>query len=385
MKKICFVTTSRADFGNINELLKTTIKNKFFFVQLIVSGSHTSKVFGNTIKEIKNKKNCAIFKTKILCNNKNSKNVAISFADSVKKISETLFKAKPDIFVVFGDRYEMLAATVAAYILRIPIAHIAGGEKTVGSIDDGFRHSISKLSNLHFPVLEDYKNRLIQLGEDPKTIFNYGSLNLTKIKNNNYLTINELEEKIKFKFLKKNLVVTYHPETIDDKKTLKNLLILLNSLRLIKNTGIIITSPNADAQGVVMINQIKSFIEKNRLKNFLFKKSLGSRVYLSLLRVVDGAIGNSSSAISEVPFFGIGTVNIGDRQSGRIMAQSIINCPVLKKAIIKSVNKILNKNFKKKIKNQLKIYGNGQAAYKISKKLLTFNFEKHRKKVFFDI
>ena len=383
MKKICFITTSRADFGTLEALIGRVANERKFFVNVIVSGSHNSKVYGNTKNEIKNIKNCKIIRTKIKCINNDPKNVTASFADSVKKISKVLERLRPNIFVVFGDRYEMLAATIAAYILRIPIAHIGGGEKTSGSIDDGFRHSISKLSNLHFPVSSAYKKRLIQLGENPKTIFNYGSLNISRIKKNNYLSKDELEKKLKFKFFKKNLVITYHPETVDPKKTIKNLNILLNSIKNFKNIGIIITSPNADAQGILMINFIKNFIKKNKLNNFLFIKSLGATNYLSLLKIVNGVIGNSSSGISEAPFFGIRTLNIGDRQHGRIMAPSVINCPMIKISIIKFINIILKKKFN--VKNNFKAFGDGKAVNKISKKLFFFDFNKYKKKVFYDI
>ena len=386
MKKICLITTSRADFGTLNELIKEMVKKNFFLVQLIVSGSHSSSIFGNTGKEIINKKNCLVKKIKITNYNKNEKSVAISFSECVNKFSKMLCKLKPDIFVLFGDRYEMLAAAVSSYILRIPMAHIAGGEKTAGSIDDGFRHSISKLSNLHFPVTENYKKRLIQLGENPKTIFNFGSLNFEKIKNNNYLSREQLEKKLNIKFCKKNLIITYHPGTIDNKKCLKNLSTVLNSLKKIKNTKMIITSPNADAQGVIMIDYIRKYIRKNKLENFIFFKSLGNQTYLSLLKIVDGVVGNSSSGISEAPFFGIGTVNIGDRQQGRLMVSSIINCSISKISIVKSINKILTNNFKKNIKNEIsRYYGAGQTAKKIVKKLLLFNFKKYKKKVFYDI
>ena len=384
MKKICFITTSRADFGTLNELIKEVIKEKSFLVQLIISGSHTSKIFGKTEKEI-NKKNLLIKKIRVYSQNKNTKSVATSFSECANKFSNALHKLSPDIFVAFGDRYEMFAATVSAYILRIPIAHIAGGEKTAGSIDEGFRHSISKFSSLHFPSMDIYKKRLIQLGENPKTIFNFGSLNLSKIKNNKYLSKLELEKTLKSKLNDKKLIITYHPETIDNTKCIKNLSVVLNSLRKFKKTTMIITSPNADAQGVLMIKHINKYIKKHKLKNFLFFQSLGSSIYLSLLRIVDGAVGNSSSGISEVPFFGIGTVNIGDRQQGRFMTASIVNCPVSKISIINSIHKILNNNFKRKIKNRIKKHGNGNVAKKIAKKLLFFNFRKYNKKVFYDI
>ena len=301
MKKICFITTSRADFGTLNELIKEVVKTKSL-VQLIISGSHIDEFFGNTQKEITSKKKYLIKKVKVIGQNRNSKSVALSFADCVNKFSKVLFKLKPNIFVIYGDRYEMLAAAISSYILRIPIVHIAGGEKTHGSIDEGFRHSISKLTNLHFPTTNTHKKRLIQLGENPKTIFNFGSLHFDKIKNNNYLLKDQLEKKLKIKFYKRNLVITYHPETISNQKSLDNLSVLLKSLKKIKNTMMIITSPNTDAQGNLMINYIEKFIRKNKLENFLFFKSLGSQVYLSLLKIVNGVVGNSSSGISGVPF-----------------------------------------------------------------------------------
>jgi len=385
MKKICFITTTRADFGTLNELINKIQKTNLSLVQLIVSGSHLDKMYGSSKKEITSNKKYLTKYVKILSQNKNLKSVALSFSDCVKKFTSALSQLKPELFVVYGDRYEILAATISSYILRIPIVHIAGGEKTSGSIDDGFRHSISKFANLHFPTTKTYKKRLIQLGENPKSIFNFGSLNFEKIKNNNYLTKEELKKKLKIKFNNRNLILTYHPDTVKINKSLNNLKIVLKSLKKIKNTTIIITSPNADAEGNLMINYIENFIKKNKLKNFYFFRSLGSQVYLSLLKIVNGVVGNSSSGVTEVPFFKIGTVNIGDRQEGRINFSSVINCKVSQKAIIKSINKVFKKNFKEEIKREVRVFGNGQSSSKITKKILSFNFKKYNKKVFYDI
>jgi GDP/UDP-N,N'-diacetylbacillosamine 2-epimerase (hydrolysing) len=385
MKKICFITTSRADYGTLNELVSEISKNKNFLVQLIVSGSHGNKIFGNTNKEITINKKCFIKKIKVPTKNINSLQVAKSFSECVNKFSHALFKIKPSAFVVFGDRYEMFAATVAAYIIRIPIIHIAGGEVTAGSLDEGFRHSISKLSNLHFPVTEVYRKRLIQLGENPKNIFNYGSLNLSKIKNNIYFSKQQIEKKLNFKFFKKNLILTYHPDTINEKKCLKNLSTVLISLSRFKNIRFIITSPNADARGIIMIKYIRNFIKKNNLKNFVYFRSVGSQVFLSLLRIVDGIVGNSSSGFGEAPFFKIGTINIGDRQQGRVMLPSIINCSATNQGINKSIKKIFSKKFKKNINIRTLDYGNGDSAKKIAKKIISFNIKKSEKKVFYDI
>ena len=222
MKKICFVTSSRADYGTIKILLEEIVKNKKIKSQIIITGSHSSKIFGSD-KEIKRDKRFIIRNVRIKSKNINPHSVLNSFSEATKKIGSTLKSLKPDALVVFGDRYEMLASTIAAYILRINIVHIAGGEKTAGSLDEGFRHSISKLSNLHFPVSRVYRKRLIQLGENPKTVFNFGSLNLEKIKKNNYLNKDIIRKKVNIKFFNKNILVTYHPDTIDSEKSLENL------------------------------------------------------------------------------------------------------------------------------------------------------------------
>ena len=385
MKSICFVTSSRADFGSINLLINEVIKlKKIKKVYLIITGSHTDNLFGSSA-EIKVNKKIIIKKIKIKVQNKDSFSVAKSFSDSLKEYSKILKKISPESIVVLGDRYEMLSAALSAYILKINIIHLAGGEKTIGSLDDGFRNCITKLANLHFPVANEYKRRIIQMGENKKTIFNYGGLHFEKIKKTLYLTKIDIEKKLNFKFLKKNILLTYHPDTIDEKNTIKNLEIILKSLKNLKNTLVLITSPNSDAKGVVMIRLIKSFIKKNSLSHFKFYKSLGSQNYLSILKFLNGVIGNSSSGISEAPYFGIKTLNLGDRQTGRILMPSIINCTISEKNIKNELKKLL---FDKKITKQKKnyfFYGNGNTSKKIAKKISNFNFKIYKKKVFVDL
>ena len=385
MKSICFVTSSRADFGSINLLINEVIKlKKIKKVYLIITGSHTDNLFGSSA-EIKVNKKIIIKKIKIKVQNKDSFSVAKSFSESLKEYSKILKKISPESIVVLGDRYEMLSAALSAYILKINIIHLAGGEKTIGSLDDGFRNCITKLANLHFPVANEYKRRIIQMGENKKTIFNYGGLHFEKIKKTLYLTKIDIEKKLNFKFLKKNILLTYHPDTIDEKNTIKNLEIILKSLKNLKNTLVLITSPNSDAKGVVMIRLIKSFIKKNSLSHFKFYKSLGSQNYLSILKFLNGVIGNSSSGISEAPYFGIKTLNLGDRQTGRILMPSIINCTISEKNIKNELKKLL---FDKKITKQKKnyfFYGNGNTSKKIAKKISNFNFKIYKKKVFVDL
>ena len=389
MKKICFLTTSRADFGTFYNLILQSINKKSIISNIIILGDHTEKKNSEYFEKklfLSKQKKIKIRKFNFSQNNINNKEVNNTFSKIIKLIGIYLNKIKPDIFVVFGDRFEMFAGAISAYILGVPIVHIAGGEVSAGSLDDGFRHSITKLSSLHFPTSNTHRKRILQLGEKPETVFNYGSLNVEKIIRNNYLNTNQLEKKLKLKFKAKNLLMTYHPETIDEKQSLKNTQTLLNSLKLIKNTNIIITAPNKDAQGVIMEKMIKKFIKKNKLKNFRYFETLGSQTYLSLLKCVDGVIGNSSSGLSEVPMFGIGTINIGDRQLGRSTSPSVINCKVNKNEIIKSINKILSNKFKAKM-NKNKIFNKKTVltSKMIMRKILNFKFHHYRKKIFYDI
>jgi GDP/UDP-N,N'-diacetylbacillosamine 2-epimerase (hydrolysing) len=386
MRSICFITSSRADYGSLKLLIDEILKiKKIKKIFLIVTGSHNDNTYSSGT-EIKKSSRIIIKKIKIKSKNINSYSVIQSFSESIKKYGDILKKLSPESIVIYGDRYEMLSSTIAAYILKINIIHLCGGEKTIGSLDDGYRHCITKLANLHFPSAKEYKKRIIQMGENPSTVFNYGGLHYDKIKKTTYLTKKDIEKKFKFKFLKKNILLTYHPDTIEEEKTLKNLDIILEALKKLKDTLVLITSPNADAKGIIMIKKIKSFIKKNKLKNFKFYKTLGSQNYLSILKFLNGVIGNSSSGISEVPFLRIGTINLGDRQEGRILKTqaSIINCSIEKNKISNSFLKLFSNSFKDKIKKNTNIYGTGNSAKKIANKIAFFNFAKYKKKNFFD-
>ena len=380
MKKICFITTSRADFGMIEVLINEALKKKNYKIYLIISGNHNDKVFGKSIKEINLSKKLKI--EKIFFENKNKKEdkstVALLFSNFLRRYTFSLKKINPNIFISFGDRSEMLAATLAAYVLKIPIAHLAGGEKTTGSLDDGYRHCMTKLSNLHFATSKEHKKRIIQLGEDSKTVFNYGSLNRQKIALTNFFSKSQLEKTFDIKFYKKNILMTLHPENIDTKNNLKNLKLVLECLNQMKDTKIIITSPNADEGGIEMIKIIKNFIKDK--KNFKYIKSFGSKGYLSVLKIVDGVIGNSSSGISEVPLFSIKSINLGNRQNGRELPSSVISCKFNKKIIIKNLYSLKRKKNNIKIKQKDKI-----VAKKILKKIINFNFEKTKNKIFNDL
>ena len=240
--------------------------------------------------------------------------------------------------LILGDRYEIFAAAISSTILNIPIAHLHGGELTFGAIDDAFRHCITKISNIHFASNSEYSKRIVQMGEDPKNVFNVGALGVENIMKLKRLNKRELEQKLKFKFLKKNLMITFHPETLSETSNKKQIKELLEALFEFKNTLMIFTMPNADNDSRIIIKSIEEFVSKS--SNSVYFKNLGTVNYLSCLKYVDGVVGNSSSGIIEVPSFRVGTVNIGNRQTGRIKPESIIDCEANKKQIIEAINTI---------------------------------------------
>ncbi len=364
-KKIFFITTCRADYGYLEELLneasKKLIKSNLY---LIISGNHFSNFFGQSHKLIKNFKNIKKINIPLPDLGKNADATVKTFNNASSKFVKILNKIKPDLVITFGDRFEMFAFSFSCYTQNIKQAHLAGGEITRGSLDDGFRNSITNFSDYHFPVTEIYKNNLIKMGVKAKNVFNYGNLGFDKIKKINFLSKNELQKKHGIKFKEKNFVVVFHPETTELAHTLNNLKILLNSIISFKNVNFIFTAPGSDYLGKQFVGEILKFIKKKN--NMFFFKNLGSQVYLSLLRSSNGIIGNSSSGISEAPMLNVPTLNIGNRQKGRIFLKSIYNCKLKTSEIKKKIKKILNN---KKSYNVSKKYGDGKAAKKIIKKI----------------
>ena len=380
--KICIITSSRADFGLLKNLIIKLKKKNLIF--LISSGNHFSKKFGNTHLEIKS--NGLKIDKKIFCNFNTNNSIGISnvISSCIVKTTKILKKIKPDLLLVLGDRYEILGSVIAAHVSSIPIAHLHGGEVTRGVIDDAFRHSITKMSNIHFVCHEIYKRRVIQLGENPKNVFNVGSLGVDNIYNSKFLSKEVLEKKFNLVFRKKNFLVTFHPETLNKDKAKKQIKVLLSAIKLFTDYSFIFTSPGAELESSLILKEIKQFIKKN--KNSYFYSSLGQRNYFSFLNIVDGIIGNSSSGIIEMPYFKKGTVNIGIRQNGRLLAPSVINTDIKINSIQKSIKKIITKSFLKKIRSKKNnILGGPGASDKIIKILKKLNFRKIKNKLFFDI
>jgi GDP/UDP-N,N'-diacetylbacillosamine 2-epimerase (hydrolysing) len=340
--KIIIFSSGRSDFDLIKPLIKKFKSIKQFNVQLLVSGSHFSSSHGKTYKKILEEK--IIINKKINLNIKviNSNNFGFYIAKAIKLYSKYLVKNNFNLAIVLGDRFETYAFALACYLKKIFIGHIHGGEVTAGSLDDGFRHSITKFSHLHFASNNIYKNRIIQLGENPKTVYNVGSLGVENIKNSKFFSKIELEKDLKFKFFKKNLIVTVHPVTSGDSKENNLINELIKAIHYFNDVLFIFNSPNVDPGSNIIYEKINNLIKKKEVYNCLFFKSLGQQKYFSLIRNSDGLIGNSSSGIIEVPYLQKPTINIGSRQNGRLQSSSIINCDVDYNSIIRSVKNLYN-------------------------------------------
>ncbi len=380
--KIFIITSSRADFGLLKNLILEINKFKKFNLKVIATGSHFSKKHGYTHREIVDDK-IKIFK-KIIIKNRTLEPLDIIKDMSVilNKTGSFLSKNRPDLLIILGDRSEILASAIPFYFYRIPIAHIHGGEITIGSLDDGIRHCLTKISNIHFVASEQYKKRVIQLGENPKYIFNVGGLGTDNIRRIKFLTKKELQKNLNIKFKKKSLIINLQPE-YTKKLTKKLLTETLNALKKHKDKTLIFTMPGSDLYKNIIFSSVKNFIKKN--KNSYFFKSLGSKNFLSCLKYVDGMVGNSSSGLLEMPTFKKATINIGKRQFGRLESKSIISVDPKEKLITKAIEQIYSLKFKKKLKGIKNLYGNGKSIEKIVSVLKRIDLKKINNKIFFDL
>ena len=297
--------------------------------------------------------------------------------------SDALQDLNPDLLVILGDRYEMLALASSALIFTIPIIHLHGGEITEGAYDDAIRHSISKMSHFHFASTEEYKNRIIQLGENPKFVHNVGAIGLDSVKKLPLLTKDELEKELDFQFKKYNYQVTFHPSTLDKESPEKQFQILLDAIDKQEDSFFVFTKANADTGGRIINKMIDDYVSKNSDKARAFS-SLGNLRFLSLVKFCDAVVGNSSSGILEVPSLKTATINIGDRQKGRIQAESIINTKVSEIEILDAFEKVKSEEFKNIVKNSVNPYGSGDTTEKMMAELREINLEAFRTKQFYD-
>ncbi|MFI3155454.1 MAG: UDP-N-acetylglucosamine 2-epimerase [Methylococcaceae bacterium] len=383
-RKICVVTGSRAEYGLLYWLMKEIQHDSVLKLQLIVTGMHLSPEFGLTWKQIEQDGFIIDRRVEMLLSSDTPVGISKSIGLGIIGFADALECLQPDVLVVLGDRFEIFAAVQAAMAHRIPIAHIHGGEITEGAVDDAIRHAITKMSHLHFTATERYRQRVIQLGEQPERVFNVGAPGLDNILQLKLLDKSELEAAIGFNLGKRNLLITFHPVTLEEATATTQFKNLLKALDYFDDLHLIFTQPNADADGRAIIGMIEQYRQHfpERVASFV---SLGSLRYLSALKYMDAVVGNSSSGLIEAPAFKIGTINIGDRQKGRLCADSVIHCEPEVDAILQAFNTLFSEDFQKSLKTLENPYGQTGASVKIKELLKTQTLEDLLKKGFYDL
>ena len=359
VRKIAVITGTRAEYGLLYWLLKEIQQDPDLELQLIVTGSHLAPEYGLTYREIERDGFMIREKISMLVSSDTANGTVKSMGLALIGLADALERLAPDILVLLGDRYEILTAAEAALICKIPVAHIAGGDITEGAFDDSIRHAITKMAHLHFVTNEEAWRRVRQMGENPDSIYNVGSPGLDHIKRSSFMTREQLISELNLKFLKRNLLITFHPATLDHEKATEQFQILLDALTdLGPDVGLIFTKPNSDPGGRALIYMVEQYVAEH--SNATAFASLG-RFYLSLMAQVDAVVGNSSSGIYEAPSLKKPTVNIGDRQKGRLQAASVINSLVERKAIVQAIEEAFHKDCSEVVNP----YGDGESARRI--------------------
>jgi GDP/UDP-N,N'-diacetylbacillosamine 2-epimerase (hydrolysing) len=354
------------------------------YLQVIATGMHLSPEFGLTYQEIESDGFHIERKVEMLLSADTPSSISKSMGLAMVGFADAYEQLHPDLLLVLGDRYEMLAAATTAMIARIPIAHLHGGETTEGAFDEAIRHSITKMAHLHFVAAEEYRQRVVQLGEHPDRVFQVGGLGIDNILRLSMLDRQELELALDFQFGRRNLLITFHPVTLEQNTSAQQMQELLEALAAQQDTNLIFTMPNADSDGRILFKMIENFVSKYPEKSKAFT-SLGQLRYLSCLRYVDAVIGNSSSGLAEVPSFKIGTINIGDRQRGRLKASSVIDCDPDRESIQQAFERLYSPVFKEQLASTRSPYGEGGASESIVKILAEFPLEDLIKKKFYNL
>ena len=382
-RKICVVTGSRAEYGLLRLVMQGIKDDPELTLQVIATGMHLSPSFGQTYREIEADGFSIDFKVETLNSSDTPAAIAKSMGAGLIGCAEAFSLLQPDVIVVLGDRFEIFAAVTAALVARIPVAHLHGGETTVGAFDEAFRHSITKMSHLHFVAAEEYRKRVIQLGENPNNVFIVGGLGVDGIKNVSLLNKEELEISLDIKFQTKSLLITFHPVTLEDQTSETQMKNLLSALLELSDTTLIFTMPNADTGGLALIKLIEEFVKSH--PNAYSFISLGQQHYLSCVGQVDGVVGNSSSGLAEVPSFKKGTINIGARQLGRLQASSVINCEPEEEQIRAALVKLYSHDFKTSLAMTTNPYGEGGASFKVVNVLKDALLDRLVQKTFHDL
>lgn len=382
-RKICIVTGTRAEFGLLRCLMHEISESASLELQVIATGMHLSTEFGLTYRDIEESGHAIDAKVEMLLSSDTASAVTKSMGLGMIGYSDAYSRLSPNIIVLLGDRFEIFAAAAAAVIAGIPIAHIHGGETTEGAFDEAFRHSITKMSHLHFVAAEEYRRRVIQLGEHPDSVFLVGGLGVDVIKNITLLERESLETSLDFKLGRKNLLITFHPVTLEGGSSSQQMKVVLDALAELNDTNLIFTMPNADNGGRELAEIVAEFVAIH--PNARAYTSLGQLRYLSCMKYVDGIVGNSSSGLTEAPSMGVGTINIGDRQKGRLSASSVIHCSPKIEEIRGALATLYDPVFKSNLSKTVNPYGLGGASKIILDVLNNNHIEYVQKKTFFDI
>ena len=383
MKKICAVTGTRAEYGLLRWVMEGIRNSTELKLQVVATGMHLSPKFGLTYLEIEKDGFHIDRKIEMLLSSDTPVGIAKSMGMGMIGFADALNELKPDLLLVLGDRFEIFVAVSAAMVARIPIAHLHGGEATEGLFDEPIRHSITKMSHLHFVAAEEYRQRVIQLGESPKRVFHVGGLGIDNIIKLKLLNREELEDSLDFRLGSKNLLITFHPVTLEYASASEQMVELLATLEKLKDVILIFTMPNSDTDGRALFQMIEDFVKLHpNAKTFT---SLGQLRYLSCIKYVDGVVGNSSSGLTEVPSFNKGTVNIGDRQRGRLKAKSVIDCVPKKTSIRNAIAELYSTEFQNKLMKVKNPYGSGGASEAIVNILKEISLDGILKKKFYNL
>lgn len=382
--KICVVTGTRAEYGLLYWLMKGIQSSEDLSLQLVVTGMHLSPEFGLTSQQIEDDGFDIQRKVEILLSSDTALGVCKSMGLAMISFADVFADLQPDLLVVLGDRYEVFAAASAALVCNVCIAHIHGGETTEGAFDEAFRHSITKMAHLHFTATEEYRNRVIQLGEHPESVFNVGAIGVDNIRRFKLLSKKEFEDSVGFSLAKRNLLVTFHPVTLEQDSAGHQFSNLLDALDGLSETHLFFTKANADTDGRIINNMIDRYVSANPHKA-VAHTSLGQIRYLSALQYMDGVVGNSSSGIIEAPSFKIATINIGDRQKGRTMASSIISCGPSLKDIKEALERLGSREFRQEVTTVVNPYELGGTTDRILNIITQHVGKINIKKTFFDL
>ena len=383
IRKVCVVTGTRAEYGLLRWLMQGIKDDDDLELQIIVTGMHLSQTFGLTYEEIENDGFQINYKVDTISANDSPLGISESVAKGIQGCAVAFSELKPDLIVLLGDRFEIFSAAAAGLLGRIPIAHLHGGESTEGLIDEAIRHSITKMSQIHFVAAPEYRERVIQLGENPNNVYLVGGLGQDSINRLQLLEEAVLERSLDIKFKSKSLLVTFHPVTLEDETAKEQMSELLETLSELQDTTLIFTLPNADTGGRIIIELIEDFV-KGHPNSHAFK-SLGQLRYLSCMSHVDGIVGNSSSGLIEAPSFKKGTINIGDRQLGRLRATSVIDCEPAREKIKIALSTLYSSDFQIALENTVNPYGSGGASEKVLKVIKNIELSGLIKKKFYNL